>query len=160
MIKYNLSCRSKYCNNGNNFEAWFQNIDSYEKQKKSGLIHCPTCGSDEVIKLLTTPNLKKSSNNNMLDNADQKKSADNNLNKNYIAKININNITTLLRTLKKEVQKNSIYVGDEFVNQARLMKQGAIEEKPIYGHGSKKDIEELREDGIDVIDIPWISDDH
>ena len=40
------------------------------------------------------------------------------------------------------------------------MKEGKIIEKPIHGHGTHKEIQELRDDGIDVINIPWISDDH
>ena len=35
-----------------------------------------------------------------------------------------------------------------------------MEERPIHGHGSKKEVEKLREEGIDVVNIPWISDDH
>ena len=35
-----------------------------------------------------------------------------------------------------------------------------IEQKPIHGHGTKKEIKELQDDGIDVVSIPWISDDH
>ena len=40
------------------------------------------------------------------------------------------------------------------------MNKGTIEEKSIYGHGTKQEIEELKEDGIDVINIPWTPDDH
>ena len=44
MIKYRLACKSMYCKKKNDFEAWFQNIDSYETQKKSGLINCQDVG--------------------------------------------------------------------------------------------------------------------
>ena len=40
------------------------------------------------------------------------------------------------------------------------MKKGKIEEKAIHGHGTNKEIKELRDEGIDVINIPWIPDDH
>ena len=60
----------------------------------------------------------------------------------------------------KEVQKNSTFVGNEFVSQVRSMKEGKIREKPIHGQGTNKEIQELRDEGIDVLDIPWISDDH
>ena len=75
-------------------------------------------------------------------------------------KLDIKNITAFLRTLKKEVQKNSTYVGNEFVKQARSMNQGKIKEKPIHGHGTQKEIEELQEEGINVLNIPWVADDH
>jgi len=40
------------------------------------------------------------------------------------------------------------------------MKLGKIKEKPIHGHGSKEEIEELRDEGIEVLNIPWVTDDH
>ena len=44
--------------------------------------------------------------------------------------------------------------------KVRSMKEGKIKEKPIHGHGTNKEIQELRDEGIDVVNIPWISDDH
>ena len=59
MIKYKLKCRSSYCTKQKDFDGWFQNIETFEKQLNSGLINCPLCGSENVLKLLTTPSLKK-----------------------------------------------------------------------------------------------------
>ena len=160
MIKYRLKCKSTYCCEKNEFDGWFQNIEAFEKQMVSGLINCPVCGSDNIIKLLATPNVIKEksqiSKNIKLDN-------DKGLlgpKKSYLGNENIKNITTMLRTIKKEIQKNSTFVGDNFVSKARSMKEGKIKEKPIHGHGSKKEIQELRDEGIDVVNIPWIPDDH
>ena len=159
MIKYKLKCKSDYCANEKEFDGWFQNIASYEKQKNQGLINCPVCGGDKVVKLLTTPNLNTTNNNKLED-------VNNNINKapiesnSILANDNLKNISTILRTIKKELQKNSTYVGDEFVSKVRSMKEGKIVEKPIHGHGTHKEIQELRDDGIDVVNIPWISDDH
>ena len=61
---------------------------------------------------------------------------------------------------KKEIQKNSTYVGNEFVSQVRSMKEGKTKQKPIHGQGTNKEIQELRDEGIDIVNIPWISDDH
>ena len=160
MIKYKLACKSIYCKKENDFEAWFQNIESYETQKKSGLINCPRCGGSDVIKLLTAPSLNKLSNPDLGNNSDKVSANVPKTNQNFEPKIDIKNITTLLRTIKKEIQKNSTYVGNEFVTQARSMKLGKIEEKPIHGHGSKEEIEGLRDEGIEVVNIPWIPDDH
>ena len=62
MIKYKLKCKSKYCSQEKEFDGWFQNIEAYEKQKNQGLINCPICGSDNVVKSLTTPSLKTNKN--------------------------------------------------------------------------------------------------
>ena len=158
MIKYKLKCTSRFCANDKEFDGWFQSIEAYENQKLHRLINCPVCGSDKIVKSLTAPSLKINK-NKTLDNKNKKQKNSKN-NGNFSTNENSDYITTLLRTLKKEVQKNSTYVGNEFVSQVRSMKEGTIKEKPIHGQGTTKEIKELRDDGIDIINIPWISDDH
>ena len=157
MIKYKLKCRSKTCSDEKEFDGWFKSIEAYEKQKLQKLINCPICGSDKVEKLLTTPSLKTNK-TKTLDVNDKQLNSKNN--ETFLGNINTDTISTLLRTLKKEVQKNSTFVGNEFVSQVRSMKKGKIKEKAIHGHGTNKEIKELRDEGIEVINIPWISDDH
>ena len=158
MIKYQLKCKSGFCLNEKEFDGWFQSIEAYEKQKLQKLINCPICGSDKIVKSLTTPSLKTYNNQTSGDKDKLHKAPKNN--EKLLANENSYNISTLLRTLKKEVQKNSTFVGHEFVSQIRSMKDGKIKEKPIHGHGTDKEIKDLRDEGIDVINIPWISDDH
>ena len=158
MIKYQLKCKSEFCSNEKEFDGWFQSIEAYEKQKLQKLINCPICGSHEVVKSLTAPNLKINKNKISVDMDKQQKNPQNN--SNFLANENSDNIATLLRTLKKEVQNNSTFVGNEFVSKVRAMKDGKIKEKPIHGQGTNKEIQELRDEGIDVVNIPWISDDH
>ncbi len=158
MIKYQLKCRSKICSDEKEFDGWFKSIDAYEKQKLQRLINCPICGSDKVEKLLTTPSLK--TNKNKTSDIKDKLFKNSKKNETFLGNVDSDNISTLLRTLKKEVQKNSTFVGNEFVSQVRSMKDGKIKEKPIHGHGTNKEIKELRDEGIDVINIPWISEDH
>ena len=158
MIKYKLNCKSKYCSEESHFDGWFKSIEAYENQKHQGLINCPICGSDKVVKALTTPSLKTNVSQTSQDQNNTFRSSTSKINS--ITTENLDNITTLLRTLKKEVQKNSSFVGNKFVSQVRSMKEGKIKEKPIHGHGTNKEIQELRDEGIDVLNIPWISDDH
>ena len=158
MIKYQLKCRSKICSDEKEFDGWFKSIDAYEKQKLQRLINCPICGSEKVEKLLTTPSLK--TNKNKTSDIKDKLFKNSKKNETFLGNVDSDNISTLLRTLKKEVQKNSTFVGNEFVSQVRSMKDGKIKEKPIHGHGTNKEIKELRDEGIDVINIPWISEDH
>ena len=158
MIKYKLKCRSKICSDEKEFDGWFKSIEAYEKQKLQRLINCPICGSDKVEKLLTAPSLK--TNKNKTSDIKNKQFINSKKNETFLGNVDSDNISTLLRTLKKEVQKNSTFVGNEFVSQVRSMKEGKIKEKPIHGHGTNKEIKELRDEGIDVINIPWISEDH
>ena len=158
MIKYKLKCTSSFCSNDKEFDGWFQSIEAYENQKLHKLINCPVCGSDKIVKSLTAPSFKINKNKTLNNQNKQQKNPKNN--GNFLSNENSDYIATLLRSLKKEVQKNSTYVGNEFVSQVRSMKEGTIKEKPIHGQGTTKEIKELRDDGIDIINIPWISDDH
>ena len=158
MIKYKLNCKSTYCSEENEFDGWFKSIEVYENQKKQGLINCPICGSDKVVKSLTTPSLKTNKSHTSEDQNKTYKTSTSS--RNFLTTENLDNVATLLRTLKKEVQKNSSFVGNKFVSQVRSMKEGKIKEKPIHGYGTNKEIQELRDEGIDVFNIPWISEDH
>jgi hypothetical protein len=153
MIKYQLKCRSSYCAEQNDFDGWFQNIDAFEKQMDLGLINCPICGGDNIVKLLTTPSLNKIKNSKISISKEKVK-------KDIFESDNLKSITTVLRSITNEIKKHSTFVGDDFVKQARSMKQGKIREKSIYGHGTNKEIEELRDEGIDVINIPWTPEDN
>ena len=60
MISFNLKCIDcEY-----EFEGWFENSNSYFKQKKNKLITCPSCDSYKIQKGLMAPNLSKKSNSN------------------------------------------------------------------------------------------------
>tara|TARA_B110001452_G_C14916378_1_gene320390 strand:- start:98 stop:559 length:462 start_codon:yes stop_codon:yes gene_type:complete len=153
MIKYKLKCKSPYCSEQSDFDGWFQNIEAFEKQMNLGLINCPICGSENILKSLTAPSLKKIQNSNKRISIEE-------IEKNTFGYEKFKNITTILRSITKEIKENSTFVGDDFVNQARSMNKGTIEKKSIYGNGTKQEIEELKDEGIDVINIPWTPDDH
>ena len=153
MIKYKLKCKSSCCAEQNGFDGWFQNIEAFEKQMNLGLINCPICGDENIVKSLTTPSL------NTIQKS-HKRIVKERIDKNDFGDQKLENIARILRSITKEMKKNSTFVGDDFVKQARSMKQGAIEEKSIYGHGTKEEIEELRDEGINAINIPWAPEDH
>jgi hypothetical protein len=153
MIKYKLKCKSLCCIEQNNFDGWFQNIETFEKQMNLGLISCPICGDENIEKSLTTPSLKKIQITNKIIDKEQ-------VDKNAFRNQKSEKITTILRSIKKQLEKNSTFVGDDFVKQARSMNEGLIEEKSIYGHGTKEEVDELRDEGVNVINVPWTPDDH
>ena len=160
MIKYSLICKSLDCSNQNNFDGWFQNIDAYQNQISKGLILCPLCGSDNIIKSLAAPSFRLNKVKLTEIEVEQKSVEDKNLSKPIKSDNNINDISMLLRAMKKEIQKNSEFVGDNFVKEVRSMKIDKTKERSIYGHGTKIEIEELKDEGINVLNIPWLPDDH
>ena len=104
MIVFNLICSTcEY-----KFEGWFDNSSAFESQKKRKLINCPNCESSKIKKTLVAPNVGKKSNSKKTTN---KKTIASNINK-----------------IKKIVEDNFDYVGDQFTEEAKKIKYGETED--------------------------------
>ena len=133
MILYNLVCKS--CNY--NFEGWFDSSREFTKQKKQSLINCPSCESDKIEKALMTPNLNRKSNSKIVKN---KKT-----------------IATNISKLKKIVEKNFDYVGDNFSEEAKKIKYGETKNRSIYGEATLEQTKELIDEEIVIVQLPFSS---
>ena len=60
-----------------------------------------------------------------------------------------------LTELRKQVEKNSENVGENFASEARKIHDGDAPERPIYGEAKPEDAKALIEDGISVTPLPW-----
>ncbi len=163
MIKYNLKCISKNCDKKEPFDGWFDNIDSFEKQKKLGFLTCPYCGSTEIIKNLMSPSIKSSKKSNkklINERQNHNQTSKDLINKKHITEGTLNDTITILRSLKKEIENKAENVGSKFVKEARAIKSGKAKDRPIYGTAKPEKIEELKDEGIEVSSIPWVQDDH
>jgi len=132
MIVFNLIC--KICSV--EFEGWFENTKEFNNQKRKKIINCPSCDSTSITKSLSAPNLPAK--NNSKKNIQLKKAFSNNIKK-----------------YKKIVEKNFEYVGDKFTEEAKKMKYGEKEERPIYGEATIEETKELAEEEINVVPLPW-----
>ena len=65
-----------------------------------------------------------------------------------------------LLELRKYVEKNFDYVGKNFSKKVREVYYDKKNKKAIYGTTSKKEREELAEEGIDLLSIPWLNKDN
>ena len=139
MIKYKLICN--HCEI--TFDSWFASSKEYEKLKKKNFLVCYNCNSQKVEKTLMAPqfiNNKK----NLQDSFDLLKNE---------------NIKKTIKKYQKFIKKNFRYVGENFAYEARLIHyEKKANTKGIYGGASKKDLEELKEEGIDTQIIPWTED--
>ena len=61
-----------------------------------------------------------------------------------------------LLEFRKFVEKNCKNVGNNFSQEARNIHYDKKTSKGIYGKATKKETEELLEEGIEVATIPWI----
>ena len=139
MIKYKLTCKD--CDTI--FDSWFASSKEYEKLKKKNFLVCHNCNSQKVEKTLMAPQLLNSKKKSK-DNLDLSKS---------------NNIKKTIKNYQKFIKDNFKYVGENFAYEARSIHYDEKKNsKGIYGSASKKDIKELKEEGIETQTIPWIED--
>ena len=133
MIVFNLLCIE--CDYS--FEGWFDNTLAFNKQKKNKLISCPNCESLNIKKALVAPNLGKKSNSKTFKN--QKTLASN------------------IKKIKKIVEENFDYVGDKFTDEAKKIKYGETNDRPIYGEATIDQAKELIEEEIKITTLPFQS---
>ena len=65
----------------------------------------------------------------------------------------------LLR-LREHIEKNFEFVGDKFSEKVREVYYDKKTKKSIYGTTTPEDREELAEEGIDLLSIPWANKDN
>ena len=140
MIKYNLKCENKH-----EFESWFSDSCDFEKLKNKNLIECIFCQSKKVEKSIMAPRVVNSKMQNK---------------QNEISNIELKKFKKDLQNLRKFVEKNFEYVDHNFANRVREVYYDKKSKKNIYGTTTKKQREELKEEGIDLVSIPWVEKDN
>ena len=140
MIKYNLKCENKH-----EFESWFSDSKEFERLKKKQLIECIFCQSKKVEKSIMAPSVANSKSKN-------------NLKKIY--NLEMKNFKKDLLKLRKFVEKNFEYVEHNFANKVREVYYNKKSNKNIYGTTTDEEKEELKQEGIDLVNIPWVEKDN
>ncbi len=140
MILYQLKCR-----HGHDFEAWFLNSVTYDSQQASGDVSCPHCGTTAVTKAPMAPNIARDRSGAAGDPTAEHRAHE-------VAE----KILEAVDGLRREVEENCDYVGDEFAEEARRIHFGETEERGIYGEASDEEVEDLDEEGIDFFRLPFM----
>ena len=138
MIKYKLIC--KKCENV--FDSWFSSSKEFDRLKKISLLTCSKCNSDKIEKSLMSPQIIKHEKNKVI--------------KNYEKKIKL--LKNKMLEYQKFIKNNFDYVGDNFTYEARSIHYNKKKSKGIYGKATVEDIKNLKEEGIETQNIPWIKD--
>jgi hypothetical protein len=130
MILFDLRCKD-----GHGFEAWFRDGAAYDDQVAEGEVACPVCGGNEVSKALMAPAVSSRP------KVDPKQATE---------------ALRLWRNVQNHIEKNFDHVGPQFAEEARKIHYGEAEKRSIYGEASKAEAKELRDEGVDVNQIPWL----
>tara|TARA_B100001057_G_scaffold240005_1_gene240374 strand:+ start:1315 stop:1737 length:423 start_codon:yes stop_codon:yes gene_type:complete len=140
MIKYNLKCQSDH-----EFESWFSDSEEFEKLKKKNLLECIFCSSKKINKSIMSPMIS-----NLKINNEQIE-----INKKYFK-----SEKKKLLELRKYIENNFDYVGKDFSKKVREIYYDEKNKKTIYGTVTPKEKEELAEEGIDLLAVPWVNKDN
>lgn len=157
MILYRLRCSK-----GHEFESWFKDSKTYERQEKKSLIGCAVCGEVKVSRAPMAPRLGKGSRNIEVEKPaadapatppaptpEQQQMA-------ALARHMPKELREALLKVRAEVEKTCEHVGDKFAEEARKIHYGETDKRNIYGEASKDEAKELVDEGIDVAVIPWL----
>jgi hypothetical protein len=137
MIKYRLICKD--CDI--TFDSWFSSSKEYERLKKKKFLSCHVCNSLSVEKTLMSPSVFISKNDFKTDKQIKK----------------YKKTKDIMLKYQNFIKKNFDYVGENFTYEARSIHYKSKKtSKGIYGTATKKDLKELKEEGIETELIPWL----
>ena len=166
MIKYQLICDKSH-----EFEGWFGNSANFESQQESGLLTCPVCGSADVRRALMAPNLA-SPKTRKTDLAEQQPSAQPEPQPQPqapqqasaalppAAARKMQELMSEMRALQTKIRQECRDVGNDFAEEARKIHYGEVEPEGIYGQATAEEREALDEEGIEIMDMPWLPKDN
>ena len=140
MIKYLIKCHKNH-----EFESWFSDSSEFEKLNKKQLLECIYCSSRKISKSIMAPMVSGT------------KSEEINL---KISDKELTNKKNDLINLRNYIENNFEYVGENFSKKVREIFYDKTTKKAIYGHATEDERNELAEEGIDLISVPWIEKDN
>jgi hypothetical protein len=140
MIKYNLKC-----SNNHEFESWFSNSEEFDKLDKKKLLECIYCSSKKIKKSIMAP---------MVSGSKIKEDGVSFTNKKLLSQKN-----DLLK-IRNHIENNFEFVGDKLSKKVREVYYDKQTKKSFYGTATSEEREELAEEGIDLLTVPWVSKDN
>ncbi len=136
MIKYSLKCHNKH-----EFVSWFSDSEEFENLKKKKLLECIYCSSKVISKSIMAPMISSSKYEDNNDFNFQKK---------------LKNEKESLIKIRKYIENNFEFVGKNFSQKVRDIYYDKSSKKTIYGTATPEEREELADEGIDLVSIPWV----
>lgn len=143
MIVYDLGC-----GNDHRFEGWFASADDYKQQSGSKLLTCPLCGDERIARVPHASYVGTGSAERSAETPPPGRSG-RSLPHHYA-----NLGAELLANVIDKVLENTEDVGRAFPEEARKIHYREAPERHIRGTASNKEVEALRDEGIEVVALP------
>jgi len=141
MILFNLKCSS-----GHDFDMWFRNGAAYET-RVAGAVTCPACGSVDVTKAPMAPRIARGGREPESSSPPPPPPP---------SSPPLAEMAGQLRALCRKVAETCDYVGDHFAEEARRIHYGESKPRNIYGDASPSEVAELRDEGVEFQQMPWL----
>lgn len=167
------------CQHGHVFEGWFGGEADFQHQLSCGLLTCPVCGNGHIAKRLSAPRLNllaasaarnpparpigsgmappaghaDAPDPSAAETSVQTKSMADGVSPGQAAAWN-SLVSMALRVMASRAED----MGDRFAREARRMHRGEAEAKPIRGQTTAREAQDLREEGIPVLQLPPLND--
>ena len=147
MIVYNLGCSNEH-----HFEGWFTSADDYARQTQSKLLVCPMCGDERVSRLPHAPYVSTGAAEPTTPERTAKApaAAPKKGSPQYYANLG----AEILQNVIEKVLEKTEDVGRAFPEEARKIHYKEAPERHIRGTASVKEVEALRDEGIEVVALP------
>ena len=146
------------CGRGHRFEGWFQDGAAFERQSAAGEIACPVCGDTAVKKALMAPAVatqRRRGDEAARAESEARPGPDQN-GDTRAAHARGAEAVQVLRRMRRYIERNFDYVGPRFAEEARKIHEGEAEPRNIYGEATPEESRSLRDDGVEVAQIPWV----
>lgn len=147
MIQYTLKCDQDH-----RFDSWFQSGEAFDKLKAAGMVVCTVCGSTNVEKAIMAPRVRpaRTASTQSEPSSEQPSAAPS-------LSTPTNETERAISELKRKIEANSEYVGQNFADEARAMHEGDSPERAIHGEAKPEEAKKLIEEGVPVLPLPFLS---
>jgi hypothetical protein len=151
MIKFTLLCAR-----GHEFQSWFQSGEAFDAQVKAGVVACPLCQARDVTKAVMAPAIASRG------SAAQPEVSTQSPSQTEVALLDPRDLETraVLHAFRKRVFEVAEDVGMRFADEARKIHGGLVPERPIHGQASFDDARALLEEGVAILPLPALPDEH
>jgi len=150
MIIYDL-----ICDNDHRFEGWFRSAGDFDIQHEQQLIRCPQCDSENVRRIPSAvaigghaPNAAEAASlpaqsapTTALMPASEK-------------------VAAAYRALVETIVASSEDVGTSFAEEARKIHYNEAPERSIRGQATRDECDALKDEGIEIVHLPLLKDEH
>ena len=170
------------CGQGHRFEGWFRNGAAFDAQAAAGEIPCPVCGDQAVRKALMAPAVATrrgarhegpgdrghGGDGAQPPNQQQQKQPQQHgdsggqppapaaYDPRASTHVHAANVAQVLRQMRRHIEQNFQHVGPRFAEEARRIHSGEADPRGIYGEATPEESRALRDEGIEVAQIPWL----